>query len=118
MADDQQPWHQILVDDAHKEQMGDLSQRTVSPMATIRTVLALTRPKDEEANHPLPALEELYDSLLSLPTSVDAKRAKLTAGALARDPYEHDPSRDEWDPEETDKPTTGRPGLPQRDAEN
>lgn len=119
MTDDR-PWHEILVDDKFADRMGDLSQGVVGPMATMRMLLELTG-KDEEGKPRLPAMQEVYDSLMKLPTSVDAKRANLAADALARDPWKPKPSGQEWDPDARhdrrrrargDDDSEPRPGLP------
>lgn len=117
MTDDR-PWHEILVDDKYADKMGDLRQQVVGPMATMRMLLKLTG-TDKDGDPRLPAMQEVYDSLMRLPTSVDAKRANLAADALARDPWKPKPSGQEWDPDsrhsgrrrrgDDDEP---RPGLP------
>lgn len=117
MADDG-PYHRILVDDTHADRLGDLEQDQVGPLAVIRTVLKLAGERPD-GTHRLPGLKEIYLSLERLPTSVNAKRAKLLAKSIGHDPWQPSPTDEEWvrkdrDPRQRSQDPDQEVGLPKR----
>lgn len=120
MTGQEEPWHRILVDPEHGEELGDLYQGEVGPHAVIQMILTKAgteplpddAPEDAEPRHRLPALKQLQQSLLRLSQGVNAARAELIAETMGRDPYKPDPSSEEWDPDNPED--RRREGLPRR----
>jgi hypothetical protein len=103
---DQEPWHQVLLQDEDTDRLADLDRSSVTPMGAMRMVMGLAG--DHEGGR-LPGLREIYDSLERLPVAVDAARAELIAETIGRDPSDPQPTQEEWEPESGDR------GLPGRD---
>lgn len=110
------PPHEVLLDSDRSDFIGRLDQGSVSPLIAIAAVIQKAG-TDEDGNSNVPVLARIYDLLHTMPTNVNAERAKLVADTMKAERWEPRPSSAEWDPDQRADDRSRRRdqgGLPRR----
>lgn len=91
-------WQELLDPSEGMELKSDLKRSAVGPLAYIGALVEVAG-VDDDGGPNVPATKALYERLLSLPTSVAAKRAQLAAETMQKERFRPRRPARAWNPD-------------------